>query len=41
MFGDEEIFIIPRNGRPTWFTTNLQGEGKYLPTVSLKWVRQE
>jgi dipeptidyl aminopeptidase/acylaminoacyl peptidase len=41
MFGDEEIFIIPRDGRPTWIATKLKGEGQYLPTVSLKWVRQE
>jgi len=41
MFGDEEIFIVPRDGRPTWFRTKLQGGDKYLPTASLKWVRDE
>ena len=41
MFGDEEIFVIPLGGRPTWIATKLKGEDQYLPTVSLKWVRQE
>ncbi|HEX2475673.1 MAG TPA: hypothetical protein VHK01_13060 [Lacipirellulaceae bacterium] len=36
MLGDEEIFIIPLKGRPTWFTTQL--EVAYLP---LRWVREK
>jgi Tol biopolymer transport system component len=37
ILGDEEIFVIPREGGPTWFTTPL--EVVYLPRPSLAWVR--
>jgi hypothetical protein len=37
MFGDEEIFIIPRAGRPNWFTIPLKVEN---PPTSIRWVRQ-
>ncbi|HEY3395740.1 MAG TPA: hypothetical protein VGK58_23765 [Lacipirellulaceae bacterium] len=36
MIGDEEIFIIPLNGRPTWFATRV--EVSYLPRPALNWV---
>jgi WD40-like Beta Propeller Repeat len=36
ILGEQEIFIIPRQGQPTWFTTPL--EVAYLP---LRWVREK
>jgi Tol biopolymer transport system component len=38
MIGDEEIFIIPRQGRPSWFTAQVLRDN---PPHALTWVRQE
>jgi Tol biopolymer transport system component len=39
ILGEQEIFIIPRQGRPTWFTTPLEVD--YLPRLSLQWVAEK
>jgi Tol biopolymer transport system component len=38
MIGDEEIFVIPRHGRPTWFSQELLRNNS---PQSISWVQQQ
>jgi dipeptidyl aminopeptidase/acylaminoacyl peptidase len=37
MFGDDELFVVPRAGKPTWFRTDVKAQG----IEGIEWVKRD